>query len=245
MILALAYFAGGFSNDKNPMISKDVVSSLLVIYLCVMPIIFIVAFIFIGHLGDRERRRVDLNQQMLAYDDPFELPSQKMRGYKLALITGREPEFRGLTGDAYTSDDSAICTKYPEHTPPVASCECGYYAYRNRADAKFEGTLNPGTFLLQVDLYGIGFEYRDGYRAETQVVNEIILPKRCMRCRVFAPTIFVVIYKMGFYNDTWMQWQVRCNMCTMTFKDEDKLSITDMYRKLGVNPESAERGRSH
>lgn len=210
-----------------------------------MPILFIIGFILIGNLGDRERSRLNVNQQILAYDDPFELPSEKMQGYKLAVITGRNPEFRGLTGDEYKADDSAICTSFPEHTPPVASCECGFYAYRDRADAKFERTLNPGTFLLQVDLFGVGFKYRDGYRAETQVVNQIIMPKRCMRCRVFAPTIFVVIYKMGFYNDTWMQWEARCNMCTITFKNEDKLSITDMYQKLGVSPESAKRGRAH
>jgi hypothetical protein len=139
-----------------------------------------------------------------------------------------------LTGDSYSADDSAICEKFPEHTPPVASCECGFYAYSRLADAKFESSLNPGAFLLEVDLYGIGFKYESGYRAETQVVNKIFIPKRCMRCRILPPKVFVITYRMGYQNYSWMQWQVRCNICSLTFKDKDKLSISEMYRRLGV-----------
>jgi hypothetical protein len=150
------------------------------------------------------------------------------------VITERDPTLRGLTGDSYSADDSAICEKFPEHTPPVASCECGFYAYSRLADAKFESSLNPGAFLLEVDLYGIGFKYESGYRAETQVVNKIFIPKRCMRCRILSPKVFVITYRMGYQNYSWMQWQVRCNICSLTFKDKDKLSISDMHRRLKI-----------
>jgi len=234
IVVALGYLAGAFTDRKNPLIPKDVVILALNFYIFLVPALFIVGFALVGSASGRERKKLIDNEQRLSYSNPFEIPLEKMHGYKLAMITEREPTLRGLTGDSYKADDSATCSKFPEHTPPVASCECGFYAYQSLADAKFEKSLNPGTFLLEVDLYGIGFKYESGYRAETQVVNKLILPKRCMRCRILSPRIFVVTYRLGYQNYSWMQWQVRCNICSLTFKDEDKLSIPDMYRKLAI-----------
>lgn len=234
VVLALGYFAGGFSDNADPLIPKELVVAGLSFYILLAPALYMIGFILVGSASDRQRQRLINNQQRLSYNNPFDLPLEKMQGYKLALITEREPTLRGLTGDSYRADDSAICEKFPEHTPPVASCECGFYAFRKLADAKFERSLNPGTFLLEVDLYGIGFRYESGYRAETQVVNKIIIPKRCMRCRILSPTVFVVSYRIGYQNYSWMQWQVRCNICSLTFKDDDKLSISDMYRRLKI-----------
>ncbi len=233
-VLALGYLAGGFSDRESPLIPRDLVVIGLSFYILLGPALYIVAFILVAAASDRERQGVTDNAQRLSYADPFDLPVEEMHGYKLAVITERKPTLRGLTGDGYSADDSAICDKFPEHTPPVASCECGFYAYKTLADAKFESSLNPGTFLLEVDLYGIGFRYEGGYRAESQVVKRIIIPKRCMRCRTLAPTVFVVTYRMGYQNYSWMQWQVRCNICSLTFKDEDKLSIPEMHRRLGI-----------
>jgi len=234
IVLALGYLAGGFSERENPLIPKNLVELFLTSYIVLGPGLFIVAFIWVGIAENRERRGIAENQDRFNYSDPFDLPLEKMHGYKLALITEREPTLRGLTGDSYGADDSAICSISPEHTPPVASCECGFYAYRELSDAKFERSLNPGAFLLEVDLYGIGFRYEGGYRAETQVVKKIIIPKRCMRCRIFTPTVFVVSYRMGYYDNSWMQWQVRCNICSATFKDKDKLSLAEMHQKLNI-----------
>lgn len=234
IVLALGYLAGGFSDIDDPIIPRDLVVAGLSIYIVLAPALYIIGFIMVGSASDRERNRQTDNAQRLSYNDPFDLPLEKMQGYKLAVITERVPTLRGLTGDSYSADDSAICEKFPEHTPPVASCECGFYAYSRLADAKFESSLNPGAFLLEVDLYGIGFKYESGYRAETQVVNKIFIPKRCMRCRILSPKVFVISYRMGYQNYSWMQWQVRCNICSLTFKDKDKLSISDMYRRLGV-----------
>ena len=233
-VLALAYLAGAFSESEDPVIRRDLVFLALNLYIFLMPALFIIAFILIGIAGERERRGVSNNKRRFNYEDPFDLPLEEMRGYKLAIITEREPTLRGLTGDSYKADDSAICTEFPEHTPPVAACECGFYAYRTLTDAKFESSINPGTFLLEVDLYGIGFRYEDGYRAESQVVKNIIIPNRCMRCRIFSPTVFVVTCRMGYQNHSWMQWQVRCNLCSLSFKEQDKLSIPDMLSKLKI-----------
>jgi hypothetical protein len=234
VVLALGYLAGGFSQKDDPFIPRDQVVLALSIYIFLAPALYIVAFILVASASDRERKGASNKEELLTYADPFDLPLEKMQCYKLAVITERDPTLRGLTGDSYRADDSAICTKFPEHTPPVASCECGFYAYRSLADAKFESSLSPGAFLLQVDLYGIGFRYEGGYRAETQVVNQIIIPKRCMRCRILSPKVFVVSYRMGYLSHSWMQWQVRCKICSLTFKDEDKLSISEMYHRLGI-----------
>jgi hypothetical protein len=234
IVLVLGYLAGGFSDIDDPLIPRDLVVAGLSFYILLGPTLYIIAFIMVAAASDRERNGLTDSAQRLSYADPFDLPLEKMQGYKLAVITDRNPTLRGLTGDSYRADDSAVCEKFPDHTPPVATCECGFYAYRNLADAKFERSLNPGAFLLEVDLYGIGFRYESGYRAESQVVNKVIIPKRCMRCRILSPKVFVVSFRMGFQNYSWMQWQVRCNICSMTFKAEDKLSIPDMNRRLGL-----------
>jgi hypothetical protein len=234
VVLALGYLAGGFSESADPLIPRDLVVAGLSLYILLAPALYIIGFILVGSASDRQRRGLSGDQQRLSYADPLDQQIKKMQGYKLAVITEREPTLRGLTGDSYNADDSAICAQFPDHTPPVAGCECGFYAYRTLADAKFESSLNPGAFLLAVDLYGIGFRYEGGYRAETQVVNNLTLPKRCMRCRVLSPTVFVVSHRMGYHNYSWMQWQVRCNICSLTFKDKDKLSISEMFRKLKI-----------
>jgi hypothetical protein len=234
VLLALAYLSGGFNESGDSAIPRDVVIVGLLLYAFMIPMLFIVGFVLVGSANDREHQGLKGNQPLLNYADPFDLPQEKMQGYKLAVITEREPTLRGLTGTSYAADDNAVCEESPEHTPPVSFCECGFYAYRNLADAKFEIALNPGAFLLEVDLYGVGFRYESGYRAEAQVVRKIILPKRCMRCRIFSPTVFVISSRMGYQDHSWMQWQVRCNVCTMTFKDKDKLSFQEMYDKLGI-----------
>ena len=155
-----------------------------------------------------------------------------MHGYKIAIITGRSPTLTGLTGDTYLSDATAKCTINKEHVPPVADCECGFYAYSEFAEAKFEGSINPGAFLLDVDLYGVGFKYARGYRAETQVVNELITPSRCQFCRILPAKVFVTTYKLGYDDTSWWQWQIRCVICSSTFKDADKLGVKEMSASL-------------
>jgi len=155
-----------------------------------------------------------------------------MHGYKLAMISGRPPTLTGLTGDTYLSDASAKCTINKEHVPPVADCECGFYAYSDLTEAKFEGSINPGAFLLDVDLYGVGFKYARGYRAETQVVNELITPRRCQFCRILPAKVFVSTYKLGYDDASWWQWQIRCVICSSSFKQEDKLGVKEMSASL-------------
>ena len=236
--LLLAYLLGGFSEKDNPLIPQSVVITSLYLFGGLVPLFFIIAFIVVGNASDKEFTRNSANQSNLAYEDAFDLPTQVMHGYKLALITGRDPTLTGLTGDTYLADSSAKCTITPSHVPPVAGCECGFYAYKDLTDAKFELSINPGSFLLDVDLYGIGFTYQRGYRAETQVVNLLTTPKRCMRCRILPPAVFVTTYRLGSGNTTWWQWQVRCVICSSTFKAEDKLTVDQMSDKLSLKIQS-------
>lgn len=96
-----------------------------------IPLLVILGFMLVSILSDRELKQNAAKRNKFAYEDAFELPSQIMSGYKLALITGREPTLTGLTGDTYKADDSASCVSNPEHVPPVIDCECGFYVFKD------------------------------------------------------------------------------------------------------------------
>ena len=233
-VLLIAYLLGGFSERDNPAIPQSVIITFLYLFVGLVPLFFIIAFIVVGNAGDKEFTRNQGSKSKLLYEDAFDLPTQVMHGYKLALITGRAPTLTGLTGDTYLSDSSAKCTINTEHIPPVSGCECGFYAYKDLADAKFELSINPGAFLLDVDLYGIGFTYLRGYRAETQVVNLLKAPKRCMRCRILPASVFVTTYRLSYEDISWWQWQMRCVICSSSFKATDKLTVDQMCDKLSL-----------
>ena len=237
-VLSLAYLLGGFSDRENPLISQDVVITALYLFVGAVPLLFIIGFMAIGRASNKASLKNNIHSK-LNYNHAFDLPSEVMHGYKLALITARPPTLTGLTGDAYLSDASAKCTINKEHVPPVADCECGFYAYSDLTEAKFERSINPGAFLLDVDLYGLGFKYARGYRAETQVVNELITTSRCQFCRILPAKVFVTTYKLGYDANSWWQWQIRCVICSSSFKDEDKLSIDQMGEQLSLKIQSS------
>ena len=232
--LALGYLLGGFSETDDGPIPQQIVITALYLFISLVPLGFIIAFLVVGRLGDLESAANKEKQSILTYQDAFDLPSQIMHGYKLAMVTGRSPTLTGLTGDRYLSDAQAVCSENPEHIPPVAECECGFYAYKELTDAQFELSINPGAFLLDVDLFGLGFTYKNGYRAESQVVNQLITPSRCMRCRVLPATVFVTTYRLGYEDTTWWQWQMRCVICSSSFKPADKLTVEQMAERLAV-----------
>ena len=231
-VLTLAYLLGAFSEQEDPLISQNVIITALYLFVGVVPLVFIIGFITVGKASDKAGLKNNNSHSKLNYDHAFDLPSEVMHGYKLAIITGRAPTLTGLTGDTYLSDASAKCTINKEHVPPVADCECGFYAYSDLSEAKFEGSINPGAFLLDVDLYGVGFKYARGYRAETQVVNKLITPSRCQFCRILPAKVFVSTYKLGYDDTSWWQWQIRCVICSSTFKDADKLGVKEMSASL-------------
>ena len=231
-VLTLAYLLGAFSEQEDPLISQNVIITALYLFVGVVPLVFIIGFITVGRASDKAGLKNNKAHSKLNYNHAFDLPSEVMHGYKLAIITGRAPTLTGLTGDTYLSDASAKCTINKEHVPPVADCECGFYAYSEFTEAKFEGSINPGAFLLDVDLYGVGFKYARGYRAETQVVNELITPSRCQFCRILPAKVFVTTYKLGYDDTSWWQWQIRCVICSSSFKQEDKLGVKEMSARL-------------
>ncbi len=235
VMLLIAYLLGGFSDRADPLIARDTVVLFLKIFIAAIPTAFVILFILADWLKKRDSKRSKAAQGKFAFTDPFLLPSQIMHGYKLAFITGREPKFTGLTGDHYSADDLATCTLNPEHIPPVIDCDCGFYAFKELRDAQFELSINPGAFLIDVDLFGIGFEYARGFRAESQLVNSLEIPKRCMRCKIFAPVKFVTSYKMGYNSFAAWKWEVRCHMCSATFKEHDTLNFAQMNDKLGIS----------
>ena len=233
-ILVIAYLLGAFTDQVDPLIPRKYLITGLYLFVAVVPLAVIISFLVIGSSADNLLNQGKKDEIKFLSQDPFTLPKVKMAGYKLVLLTNRPPRFTGLTGDTYDADATAICNLNPDHTPPVAQCECGFYAYKEVSVARFEATLNPGTFLIAVDLYGVGFEYERGWRSESQVVRKLFLPKRCMRCRVLPPKVFVTTFKLGYGATYWWQWQARCGVCSSSFKSEDKLSFAQISDQLKV-----------
>ena len=94
-VLLIAYLLGGFSERDNPAIPQSVIITFLYLFVGLVPLFFIIAFIVVGNAGDKEFTRNQGSKSKLLYEDAFDLPTQVMHGYKLALITGRAPTLTG------------------------------------------------------------------------------------------------------------------------------------------------------
>jgi hypothetical protein len=234
VLLALALGTGGFSDSAEPTFAQTFFKWIFTIFIGVVPLIFMALLILIERLRSSAAKNLRDKSKKLSYQDPFDLPSEELHGYKITVLTGTVPTFTGLTGDHYTSDDVAHCSLNPEHVPPVADCECGFYAYKDIKSAQHELSINPGSFLIDVDLFGVGFTYTRGYKAESQVVNFLILPKRCMRCKVFSPKKFVSYFQLGFNLNPHTKWEYRCGICSYNFKSQDCLTPDEMSKLLRV-----------
>lgn len=231
-LLALSYVTGGFSDSTEPSAVKNLSHFLFTLFIAVGPMIFIAVLLLIEYLRRASEKNLKVQSNKLVYTDAFDLPSQEMHGHKIAFITDRPPTFTGLTGDRYSNDAVAQCSLNALHVPPVAGCECGFYAYNDIRRAHYELSINPGAFLIDVDLFGVGFIYTHGFKAELQLVNFLTLPKRCMRCKTLRPKKFVATYKIGHALFAYWQWEYRCNMCSFTFKDQDCMNIDQMSQAL-------------
>ena len=234
LLLLIAYALGGFSERANPLVPRSAIRAILIFYIAVVPTALSALFIWADLKRKRDKKHQSTSLKKLAFDNAFELPAQEMHGHKIVYITGRNPTFTGLTGDLYSSDEAATCKLDSEHIPPVADCECGFYAYKEIGDAKYEKSIHPTSFLIDVDLFGIGFAYSRGFRAESQRVNSMSLPKRCMRCKTLPALRFVTTYKIGYYSYSYWKWEIRCAICSYSFKPEDCLTPDEMAQALGV-----------
>jgi len=113
-----------------------------------------------------------------------------VRGYKVAQLivsTNDTAWLAGVTSLRYGIDTLAQCRRRTCE-PPGLDCRCGFYAFRDRAQAlELLGQLgvrHPARsyVLLSVDLDGTVLEYEAGFRAERQRVLRIEIPDACMRC---------------------------------------------------------------
>lgn len=231
-LLALSLVTGGFSSSSEPSMIKNISQFIFTVFIAIGPLLFIAVLFLIERLRTKTAKNLAMHNSKLVYSDAFNLPSQEMHGYKIAFLADRPPTFAGLTGDRYINDAAAKCAVSTEHVPPVAGCECGFYAYNDIRRARHELAINPGAFLIDVDLFGIGFTYTHGFKAESQLVNFLTLPKRCMRCKILPPKKFVATYKINYSSFAYWQWELRCSVCSYSFKEQDSMSVEDMSKAL-------------
>ncbi len=95
----------------------------------------------------------------------------------------------GITlGGSYKAEDHARCAIRGCAAPGI-DCECGFYAFKDRAEAidLLRATVACNGLrdkaLLTVDLEGSVLEYERGYRGERQRVLSVQLERDCARCR--------------------------------------------------------------
>jgi hypothetical protein len=115
------------------------------------------------------------------------------RGYKTAQLVltpdGTAASMSGITlGGSYKAEDRARCAIRGCRAPGL-DCECGFYAFKDRAEAVelLRATVACNGLrdkaLLTVDLEGSVLEYERGYRGERQRVLGVQLERNCARCR--------------------------------------------------------------
>jgi hypothetical protein len=67
--LALAYLLGGFSEKDDGFISQQLIITTLYLFVGVVPLGFIIAFVVVGRLGDLESAANREKQSNLTYQD--------------------------------------------------------------------------------------------------------------------------------------------------------------------------------
>ena len=103
---------------------------------------------------------------------------ESCQGYKLAwLVDDQEPYFESLFSGFFSLDDVATCQR--GHQAPVLECSCGFYSFKNFLKAKRENRFFKSAFVVKVENYGDVVEHREGWRAQGQVISEIIIPEKC------------------------------------------------------------------
>jgi hypothetical protein len=158
-------------------------SLLLFILLMAMPVV-LQRVARAGEQRVRERRWLSLTE---------ELDDEPRSGWKTAQILlapdGSSATLWGITvGRAYRVEDRARC-EVRGCEPPALDCDCGFYAYKHRADAldllRYTLACNGlrDKALLAVELDGTVLEYERGYRAERQQVMGVQVERVCGSCR--------------------------------------------------------------
>lgn len=88
--------------------------------------------------------------------------------------------------------DKAKCNNLP-HRAVKAWCHCGFWAYKDleRAVTRLEerteklgAELKTPPVIMRVALYGTVFSYDHGYRAEQQIITDIVFRNRCYCCKI-------------------------------------------------------------
>jgi hypothetical protein len=119
---------------------------------------------------------------------------QAPRGHKTAQLLlspdGALVRLAGVSiGGLYEVEDDAVCVRGGDHEVPDLGCACGFYAFRERAEAVallarrfgFGGSVIARA-LLEVDLSGTVIEHDHGFRAGGQRVLAVRLLGWCADC---------------------------------------------------------------
>lgn len=109
-----------------------------------------------------------------------------LRGWKQAVVTLRDGQVALLpltSATPYGPDEDAQCRRrYMHGASVVDSCSCGFYAFKDAAEARAHTQGTEDSVLLKVAVSGVVVEHEDGYRFGHQRVVAVHL-EWCSGCQ--------------------------------------------------------------
>lgn len=141
-------------------------------------------------------------------------------GYKIAYLTNIDNIlFKGLVHGSYYINDKAICIK---KTCNFLSCNCGFYAFKDKKRALVELSKHYGTVMIEVELYSDIVIHQFGYRGREQDIIRMFLPYKCSKFLCSNPS-------SGLYLKN-NRYQTICSEHKNTF-----INIKDLSSSFGLD----------
>jgi hypothetical protein len=140
------------------------------------------------------------------------------------------PTFHRSYAAMFRASDRAVCAAFAAHTSPDLSCTCGFYAVADLENLHRFAPVPHAAVALSVALGGYVIEHDFGVRASHQLVEELYLPDRCVRCGDATPCAFMV-------QPSWhleRELHAVCILCART-APRRVLSLSDVASRLGVS----------
>lgn len=107
-----------------------------------------------------------------------EYSNESLTGWKTAYLSSIDsPSFKGLSFGNYDVDSDYRCYR---KGCVFGSCgRCGFYSFKDFSKARELAELRFGTVVLKVSHFGTVVIHRDGYRSQSQIVDEILVSPFC------------------------------------------------------------------
>ena len=201
------------------------------------------------------RRRVRRRRWIGVPETSLDEPIRAVKRARLRLAwDGQAATLSGLTlGCRYDVEDDARCPR--GCVRPADGCDCGFYALRPEAETEVFGPnrrlLRATSVRLDVELSGAVLEYDLGYRAQSQRVLRVAVPKLCASCLRFddereavalvpipasflQPTVTVTSRTSSAGREPWPVLEPTCELHRRARSGAPSVGIADLAGLIGT-----------